>query len=252
MKYIDKVGIELEGGWLRPLDGWPSFFRKVDFVVKTDSSVELDEGTIDTRIGKNWDCSKYLFDVEQCSYFSAGRDPSLMSGMAEVVEAEFNSNPMSNRQVINGWLNTFYPTFVNDTCGLHVHISFKSPAFYALLATKKFNTYFRAKMKRWGTKNIDSPEHEFWKRYWYHNTFCSLRFDAHNQLKGHGDRYSQLNFCAYRSHGTIENRLFPMFEKKELAISAVNEYIDCVESFIYVEKDKFFARKKENVIRVCV
>src|SRR5690348_9266825 len=85
---INLVGIELEGGWNRCPDKKLGHFDH-------DGSVRFEP-----------------FDKD------GDRMP-----MPQYYTGEYVSYPMPVDQIAS-WLRTTYPEHVNDTCGLHVHMSF--------------------------------------------------------------------------------------------------------------------------------
>src|SRR5271166_6706662 len=54
---------------------------------------------------------------------------------------------------ITRFVRTNYPDHVNGTCGMHVHMSFKSPADYARLTEEDFNAFFIEGLHDWGLRN---------------------------------------------------------------------------------------------------
>jgi hypothetical protein len=64
------------------------------------------------------------------------------------------------------------------------------------------------------------------------NRFCSASFDPTNDIEGY-TRYRQLNYAAWSDHGTLECRVFPMFEDgPDAALTAIGAYLECVESYL--------------------
>lgn len=51
-------------------------------------------------------------------------------------------------------------------------------------------------------------------------------------------RYHQLNFC-WKKHGTMENRMLPMFQEAELSIKALLYYVEFVEKWLSMQKREF-------------
>ena len=54
------------------------------------------------------------------------------------------------------------------------------------------------------------------------------------------DRYTFLNFC-WGLHGTLENRMLPMFNESRIAVSAVHEFIDIVNSYLAENIDEAYS-----------
>lgn len=129
-----------------------------------------------------------------------------------------------------------YPDESDQSCGMHVHMSFENLMDVSLLCTPAFFTYFKTRWTAWGDKmNIYGKANnrgEFWKRLNGDNDYCRVNANTPNGNITRMDRYHQLNFSAWSEHKTIECRLLPMFRKSSLAVSAVKELVDIVEDFL--------------------
>jgi hypothetical protein len=142
------------------------------------------------------------------------------------------------------WIRKFYPDEVNESCGFHVHVSFKHDLYYSQLMSMDFYEYFLRKTRKWGLKK----EREgcdmslFWERWEGRNRFCRKRFmpeeQAYLECKDE-PRYAHLNFC-YKLRGTLECRLFPMFKEVELACEAVWLFYRVISYWLrdYEKKEK--------------
>jgi hypothetical protein len=217
-KYIDKVGIELEGGWLdRPAR------------IKDDISVQI----TDPPPTCNHECH-----CPEC--FPKGS----LCGKKQYNTGEVASNPISPRYAPR-WVRKAYPDTHNQTCGLHIHTSFKSIKDYKKLMDKKFYEFFLKRFKKWGEERKLPSNHPFWPRLRGENRFCYEGFIPEEQVqikvKNDGNRRSNvtgkeirrthLNYC-YELHRTLECRMLPMFETPELANEAIEEYIQCIEDYL--------------------
>lgn len=65
---------------------------------------------------------------------------------------EVSSPPMSLSEIekIEEWIRKNYPSFCNETCGFHVHISLRDNLDYARLMTQNFYEYFLTEIEKWG------------------------------------------------------------------------------------------------------
>lgn len=205
MKYINKIGVELEGGWLKPPDG-----------VYPDGSVRVfSQG-----------CDRANCGLQFCVRCT-GRRPN------SYVDGEVCSPPLTLKQ-IKLWIEDHIPERVNSTCGTHVHISLKNTQFYSKLMERPFFDYFNKWMKDWGKLMKYPEDHPFWIRLSGSNGYCRAEFNPNAQIdlrEKSNIRRTQLNFC-WSFHGTIECRLFHGFTDPEEAFSAVKSYVDCVESYL--------------------
>lgn len=135
-----------------------------------------------------------------------------------------------------------YPKNTDTSCGIHVHMSLDSYSYQKLME-KSFHTCFLKNMKEWGLEKGINENSAFWKRLAGSNRYCKKTFSPTAQAKltyKESVRYSQLNYC-YSLHGTLECRLLPAFQKKELAISGIAKIIDIVEKYLSITKDEEIA-----------
>lgn len=144
------------------------------------------------------------------------------------------------------FLQDNYPDESTARCSMHVHVSVNSLGNYTSCMSPKFyNDYFLPAMNKWG-KDYPCKSKLFWNRLEDGNQYCRKLFFPDKQVKlkqkGTTDRYTHLNF-AYSMHKTIECRLFPMFEKAETAISAIEALLDCFEGYL----EKFPEPEEINV-----
>jgi hypothetical protein len=209
------VGVELEGGWDHEPD-WP---------ITPDGSV----GDFPWRT-----CECFFFDnrtrcnnlrCEQCPPHKAG---CKAKGPKEL--GELRSEPLRLRPLLK-WVDKYYPPYTNSTCGLHVHLSVHSMLDYARLTDPEFNDHFQKYMRLWGKRAVPK-DREFWRRFEGKNTYCKARFKPIEQLEDYEDRYTQLNYCAYRKHETLEVRLLPAFEDKAVAMNAILAVVRCAETYL--------------------
>jgi hypothetical protein len=136
------------------------------------------------------------------------------------------------------WVYDHNPPFVNDTCGMHVHVSFKRPLDYARLADDS-NTlkYINDRLKSWGNATLLGkirPSHPFWVRLEGGNRYCKKEWHADKQMNAHARsnfRYTQLNFC-YAEHQTLEVRTLPAFADPMLAADAVYTLVRSIEQYL--------------------
>ena len=174
---INKVGIELEGGWNQipqPING----------SIHHDGSVR--------NINANF--------------------------LGEVVSIPLDENQISE------FINSNYPDKINDTCGMHIHMSFKD-GIYREFMTREFFDYFCTELKKWlqqrhvGVRAINRVDGN--------NRFCKKEYHADAQYRATHkveERYCIVNYC-YNLRGTIEVRVLPMFDSKEFSIMAINRVI---------------------------
>lgn len=141
------------------------------------------------------------------------------------------------------WIIANYPKKVNHTCGFHIHVSFKSNLDYSRLMSRTFYRHFLDRWEKWGKKNVHKQDHPFWHRWHgkaadgrdHERSYCQRRFyDPDRMACDQGDRYHQLNYC-WSKHGTIENRMLPMFEDPSLGVNAVKYYANMIEKWLTLQ-----------------
>jgi len=214
---IDLVGIEIEGSW----DEDPPCGEIVH------------------------DGSVYVNDVNSRCETHPG---PATNGIGEVV-----SPPMEVDEVAT-WVHQNYPDEVNETCGLHIHISMDHKRYQHLMDSQWYE-HFKQAMRTWGGNNRDRLPKTFFDRFegetdWARR-YCRDLFEPDKQIRRGGGpgRYTQWNYQAFRAHGTVECRFLPAFGVSPdavpresatdgdsgLAVDAIHTIIDIIEN--YLEQD---------------
>lgn len=178
-----------------------------------------------------------------------------VSGSKARYYGEIISKPLKNPELIKTWVKDNYPEHTNRTCGFHIHLSFKNQEDYEKLMTKKFYITFLESAREWGVQNEINEGSAFWNRLDGENNWCKslinqkglfLKTTIKQQFTAYGKsgpRYYHLNFCK-NAHGTVECRLFPAFQKEELAERAVDFFYNLCNN--YVAKVKTKSRKQST------
>lgn len=203
-KYINAIGVELEGGWKRTR--FNAERRSISgYTFKSDGSVQGLE-----------------------------RDDNVVG--------EINSVPMTKISSLRGYIKYGYPNTTNQTCGLHVHISLNNDYYYSQLMSSRFYNHFIKEMKKYGKKLKDTNDNSsFLSRLAGKNNYCKRKFKKeeyiHQMSKGGGgaDRYNIINY-AYRQHGTIEFRVFPMFSTPVVSTKVVEHLVVMVTKYLKNQK----------------
>ena len=134
------------------------------------------------------------------------------------------------------------PQEVNNTCGLHVHLSFNNQLAYEKTMDLEFFTEFKVKVKEFVLNSGLFTEHtqeEFVKRFRGNNTYCRDIFSPNSQATGKNvydetteqGRYTFINY-PYNQHGTIECRLFPSTVSSSEVCSFVKWFIDFTNTYL--------------------
>lgn len=200
---IQRVGIELEGGW----DKLPAGVKPI-----RDGSVVFPD--------------------------------MLVNHLGEV------PSPPMEVKMYPAWLKVTYPHHVNETCGMHVHMSFKTALTYSRLMVPTFPSTVVKYVSEWAGREKLPKSHPLWARLAGKCDFCKLEFFADEQAKTtqkdydrrrHGNRYQAVNYC-YGTHGTVEIRLLPMMDEVDQAQRAIQELLDITNGFLLAT-----AKKEEKV-----
>jgi hypothetical protein len=208
---INLVGVELEGGWKKLPKGnlVPVRDGSINFACRTDP-VEI---------------------VELLTHI--GEIPLPPLGVKEFPPI----------------LKLYYPTYVNATCGMHVHLSTMKTFAYQRLMTNAPFSYpgtIVEYMKRWATAQKLDAKHPIWHRLAGRNEYCQHVFQAEEQVTKaskdfdhhrSGHRYTVVGFCWSRLK-TLECRLLPMMDTAEKAVSAVQEIINITNAFLAASRER--------------
>lgn len=144
------------------------------------------------------------------------------------------------------WIKQFYPSHVNDSCGMHVHMSFKTALTYQRLMTSAFPATVLVYMGKWAKATGLAKGHPIWPRLAGKSMYCQHLFHADEQVtkveKDHnrerdGHRYTIMNY-AYGRLGTVECRLLPMMADSDLAIAAIDELLAITNGFLLASKGR--------------
>lgn len=231
VRHHDKLGIEIEGFWH-------------DLVAAKRQAEEL--------TGRRGNSDGSLPGISSCRGNADPEDPcgcgeddctecnsnaGSCSGSCRACGArswEFQTRPGSLGEALRQ-LTQLYPDVVNAACGMHCHMSFLDKSSVTMLTSDEFFAFFRDRFKTWGERH--NVKGEFWKRLNDENSYCrhNRKSDWHRPgaaVTESSDRYRQINFLAYAEHQTVEFRLLPMFRSAALAVSAIEELVSIVESYL--------------------
>ena len=222
---IYRVGIELEGGWTKLPNGTvPGHDGSV--VVEAPADTEFDTAY------QKWSLA-YRRARDRGEYYSVPEPKRTW------LTGEIPSPPIEVEKV-EPWMRQFYPQVVNNTCGMHVHFSFKTALQYQRLMTPAYPATIIEYFTLWAKKEGLAATHPLWDRLAGKNRFCKHEFHADQQVsskKDHsqtrpGHRYTVVNYCYSVYQGTMECRLLPMMETPDQGIRAVKYLLDITNAFL--------------------
>jgi len=176
-------------------------------------------------------------------------------------QGELPSPPL-DLTMFAGWIETYYPQIVNETCGMHIHLSFKNALTYQRLMNPKYPATILAYITKWAKDEKLVRNHPIWERLRGENEYCKHQFWADEQVKRiekdhdrmrNGNRYTIINY-SYGVHSTLECRLLPMMVDAKQATRAIQNIIDTTNAFLVVtaareEKVKIVREVDEEILR---
>ena len=157
---------------------------------------------------------------------------------------ELPSGPMLPA-AIPRFLKKYYPSAVDHTCGLHVHMSFDSLLRYAWLMSPRYPKTMVKYLSEWAKKEGFPADHHIWDRLSGKSIYCQDKFWPDEQVnyllkdhdqKRHGHRYTIVNYCG--RYKTVEIRVLPMMSIVAQAIRAVNMVIDITNACLVLLSEK--------------
>lgn len=253
---IALVGIELEGGWSKLPEGVEGLVH--DGSVRIDArgeegigaAPELLTATLTPNQRRNQELEAA---ARRLARGRGDPPPPPPAPRRDILTGELPSHPLEVKDFPT-WMRASYPTHVNATCGLHVHMSFKSALYYQLLMTPAYQATIIAYLTKWAREEGLVAKHPIWPRLAGKSEYAQHLFHADQQActkqKDHdrkrpGHRYTAISY-PYSQHGTVECRILPMMEDVRVGISAVQAVLDITNASLVA------AAKHEERLRLNV
>jgi len=220
---IHRIGIELEGAW-RSLPSGVTLDGDGSIHIEMPAGVTPGDIVADPRTGRR-------------TYrgWSVGELPS------EPLDPTDSSSGIYWKP----WIRNYYPSDVNASCGMHVHMSFLNALHYQRLMTPDYQETMATFLIEWAKRDgTFGDRHHIWKRLKGENEYCKKEFyadlQANNARKVYdhhreGNRYTGINY-PHAMHQTIECRFLPMMKDAEQAISAIQRVLDITNACLAVMK----------------
>lgn len=252
---ITMIGIELEGGWITVPPGTR--------VIRDGSvrglpnptgglSIEVGGGpprqvaTLRDRARNN----RRTGESTEAAMLRLSTDDQMMAAQAmvalpEMQVGEIPSPPMPPAEM-GVWMRRYYPQSVNETCGLHVHMSFENSLHYQRLMVASYQATILKYIGLWAREEGLPKSHCLWPRLRGESVYCQHQFWADHQVKTRGKdhdqrreghRYTVINYC-YGTNGTVECRLMPMMADAEQGVRAVQRILDITNAFLAKGKER--------------
>lgn len=210
---VYRVGVELEGGWLQLPPGLDHLDRDGSVVFPSAQVMDLN-GKIKLKVGEI-------------------PSPVLIP-----------SSTKDNVLTLEKWMRVFYPSHVNHTCGMHVHMSFQNAFQYQQLMREDFMWTVLHYFNEWAKERVRDKSipasHCFFERLAGKSEYCQHVFHADEQAVrsdkryGHfepGHRYTVIHY-PFQRIGTVECRLLPMFATVDLALNAIRYLLSITSAFL--------------------
>ena len=226
---IRLVGIELEGGWDAPVVGE---------TIQRDGSVKFPTSTVQPM-------AELRSPITSASLSSISATIALRAqlGLSGPVNNQPStiSQPLAIGQIAE-WVTRCYPKYVNESCGLHVHMSFYSKINYSRLMCPEFTSWIVTRVKRWATDEKLPKHHPQWDRvlrrnhphaahlYLGEGQVKMTRKDYESRGKPHS-RYTFVNYCDGQHH-TVEVRGLSMPDTAEQAIRGIMAVVEGTNEFL--------------------
>lgn len=178
-----------------------------------------------------------------------------VDGLAYI--GEIVSPPLLPIQLL-GFLRVYYPSHVNTTCGLHLHMSFRSIGHYHRLMTEDYQDTLLHHLGNWAGSQGFPKTHHIWKRLAGEEKYCHKAFwpDLQVRATGHGDqrspdrffrpgsRYTVVNYCFnIDQRQTVEVRVLPMMLTVGQAASALGVIMEVTNAFLYETRSRVRASR---------
>ncbi len=235
---VYRVGIELEGGW-----------DKVPHGIKLEH-----DGSVVIRIP-----ATKVEDVYSKEKIAAAKQagiilPDFRQQFKNIHTGEIPSMILEPKDFPD-WVNKYYPNYVNETCGMHMHMSFETALHYSKLMTPDYGSCIVAATTAWAKDQGLGKNHPIWKRLAGKNQYCQAKFWADDQARkqtkdhnreGHGNRYTMISY-PYSLKGTIECRLLPMMDTSEQAVSALKMILNTTNACLSLSGGRKGDKAKKDI-----
>jgi hypothetical protein len=239
---VHRVGIELEGGWGNNLPPGTRVIRDGSVDVKGYVAPKLPVeilSALDRGISLTEAQQKVVSEYGALTIMHIGEIPSAILTIPQM----------------DAWVKTHFPIFVNKSCGLHIHMSFKDMLTYMRLMTPAYQDAMVEYLRRWGVKEGLPTTHHLFSRLRGESRYCKLNYFAQEQARIEGknynhdaaiNRYTAINY-SFGTHGTVECRLLPMFPTAEQSLRALKEVLAITNAFLVAQ-----ARREDKIIDAVV
>jgi hypothetical protein len=138
------------------------------------------------------------------------------------------------------WMKKWYPKYVNETCGLHVHMSFSTMRYYHLLLCPQYTDAMFDQLAKWALDEELPKSHPMWTRLSGTHKHCVKTFRGDEQVKQTRKiwmntpgacRYTAINY-PQRQHATVECRLLAMMDTHQQGWRGIQRVLATTNAFL--------------------
>lgn len=178
--------------------------------------------------------------------------------------SELPSPPLEHDAMVE-WMRANWPQQMDETCGMHVHLSFKTALAYSKVVREEYPGTILKYLYQWAEQEKIDKSNPIWARLDGKSPYCQHQFFGDDQIRNtrkdfdkvrRGHRYTVINYCWGRNMPTAECRLLPMFSDVEVGIRAMQQVVEITNKFLAAtakrEKGRFagFQVDPSNMVRV--
>lgn len=228
---IYRIGVELEGGWAKLPEGTSRLVGDGSVRFENPMPDELRTHPVNRGLATSTRQAREFQEL----YAAWANGDAGRSVPKHVGELPFG--PIEVKE-LGQYMRQLYPSHVNDTCGMHVHMSFRKAFLYQRLMDERYPATIIDAVEKWAKRESLPDDNPIWDRLQGNNSYCKHEFYPDSQAacknKNHhreGSRYTSINYC-YGLHETIECRLLPMMPDAEMGIKAVQEVINITNAYL--------------------
>lgn len=244
---IYRVGIELEGGWKKLPEGVRALVHDGSVHVELPVDEKLQERLNNLSYKINHATSEAAVRAYRKEYARLQEELGIALHVGELPSdiLEPTKFPL--------WMKQSYPQVVNNSCGMHVHMSFMNALNYQRLMIKEYPQTMVAYVTEWAKEENLDKNHPIWPRLKGQSRYCQHKFAPDIQAtkvrkeydqQVEGNRYSVINYC-FNANGTMECRLLPMMDTVEQGIRAVQRVLDITNAALVVAAKTY---KEEKLV----
>jgi len=194
-------------------------------------------GHID-KIGTEIECGAYRYD--EIPGFVLDDDGSINTSN-NLVTAEYKSKPTNNLRLLAKRMYKLYDNIgdINETMGLHIHISLKDQTDYFRLCSVRFWKYLYAQFRKTSFWSSNIQKYRLLAHDGRGGEYCeNINEPRDIDRTFSGSRYRAINFDSMRKFNTVEFRFFKAMTSPNEVMKAVKFLIKNINTYLDVLYNK--------------